>query len=163
MWDARGVWSDDLGYPVASGEGVGVEACHDVRLGEVVLSVGAGQHLGSARGFPITLPLNGGERWMYVAQGLWPASIARLATSWTHRQASNTRSPARHCSKVSSLAWGLGAAAIRALTSWASRYSGSVEPLPPGDCFNAALFGFTPRGLRLRETAAVVFGSVIKD
>ena len=61
MWGARGVWSDDWGYPVASDEGVGVEGCHDVRLGEVVLSVGVGQHLGSARGFPITLLLNGGE------------------------------------------------------------------------------------------------------
>ena len=64
--------------------------------------------------------------------------------------------------RVSSLAWGLGAAAIRALTSWASRYSGSVEPLPPGDCCKSALLVFTSRGRRLRGRVVVMARSVTK-
>ena len=49
-------------------------------------------------------------------------SSARSRTS--RSRASETRRPARHCSSISSFAFGLGAALITAFTSSASRYSG---------------------------------------
>ena len=39
---------------------------------------------------------------------------------------------ARHCSSMINLALGLGAAAMRALTSSLSRYSGSLKPFTRG-------------------------------
>ena len=51
---------------------------------------------------------------------------------------------------------GLGAADRTAWTSWASRYSGSVERLTPGSCCTAAFRGCSPRARRVSELRAVV-------
>ena len=53
--------------------------------------------------------------------------------------------PARHCSSLISLALGLGAAAMRALTSAISRYSRSLKPLFRGNCCKLRLLELIPR------------------
>ena len=58
-----------------------------------------------------------------------PALIVGLGVSsdrsrTSRSSASDTRSPARHCSSISSFACGLGAALMIAVTSSGSRYSG---------------------------------------
>ena len=87
-------------------------------------------------------------------------SVFRRRSRVSSARASDIRSPARHCTRIKSLAWGLGAAAISAPTSWASRYSGSVKPLAPGLCCSAAPLVFTPRGRRLRGRVVVMPRSV---
>ena len=64
----------------------------------------------------------------------------------------NRRSPALPCSSISSRALGLSEALMIDSTSWASMYSGSFLV-----CTELAdLFGWVPRGRRLRTTSRVV-------
>ena len=78
------------------------------------------------------------------------ASSERSATS--SASASAMRSPALHCSSISSLALGLSVALMIASTSCASRYSGSF--LVWADL--SGVLWCAPRGRRLRATAWVV-------
>ena len=90
---------------------------------------------------------DGGSVWLLLAAGSsTTGSGSRLA------RASETRKPARHWVSISSLARGCGAAAIRACTSWASRYSGRVLPFP-GVFVAIRPFwgGFPGRGAYLRQ------------
>ena len=65
--------------------------------------------------------------------------------------------PARHCSSMINLALGLGAAAMRALTSSLSRYSGSLKPFSRGICCKLRPLELIPRGC-LVLSAVVLMG-----
>ena len=56
---------------------------------------------------------------------------------------------------MSRAACGLGAARIRASTSACSRYSGRVEPFPPGTRCICLSLGYIPRGRRLASVVVV--------
>ena len=75
-----------------------------------------------------------------TAGGTWQSGLGGWA------RASDTRSPARHCSSMISLAFGLGAAEIRALTSANSKYSGSLKPFFRINCCNVPPLGLIPGG-----------------
>ena len=86
-----------------------------------------------------------------TAGGTWQSGLGGWA------RASDTRSPARHCSSMISLAFGLGAAEIRALTSANSKYSGSLKPFFRINCCNVPPLGLIPRG-PLMLSAVVLMG-----
>ena len=90
----------------------------------------------------------------------WSESSDRSAAS--SASASETLNPALHWSSINTLAREVGAAARIARSSEASRYSGSVEPLPPEFCCSRSFLGCSPRARQTIEVVAlVVIGATI--
>ena len=66
---------------------------------------------------------------------------AQVQIAASKASVSEIRTPALHCSSISGLARGLGAAAMRAFTASASRYSGRLQPFPGVIVAKRALWG----------------------